>query len=181
MAGVLSFTSYFLDTGKVEDLDGRIVTCMTRVQGYKPEEVKRSEVVALAFYIASKSTGKAIQVRLLFPEERELYALGEKLFWARSGPRDIGCATCHVSYVGKRAGVLSYADVLGKDSSWTHWPAYRYSNDQAWTMQDRIRACYGNLGHPQPALYSLPILALEIFMAYQHRGAQVEEWPAFVR
>uniref|UniRef100_A0A831UIM5 SoxAX cytochrome complex subunit A n=1 Tax=Thermus islandicus TaxID=540988 RepID=A0A831UIM5_9DEIN len=172
---------YFLDTGKVEDLDGRIVTCMTRVQGYKPEEVKRSEVVALAFYIASKSTGKAIQVRLLFPEERELYALGEKLFWARSGPRDVGCATCHVSYVGKRAGVLPYADVLGKDRSWTHWPAYRYSNDQAWTMQDRIRACYGNLGHPQPALYSVPILALEIFLAYQNRGAQVEEWPAFVR
>lgn len=172
---------YFLDTGKVEDLDGRIVTCMTRVQGFKPEQVKRSEVVAVAFYIASKSTGHKAQTRLLFPEERELYALGEKLFWARSGPRDVGCATCHVTYVGKRAGVLPYADVLGKDRSWTHWPAYRYSNDQAWTMQDRIRACYGNLAHPQPALYSQPILALEVFLAYQNRGAQVEEWPAFVR
>jgi sulfur-oxidizing protein SoxA len=172
---------YFLDTGRVEDLDSRIVTCMTRVQGFKPQEVKRSEVVAVAFYIASKSTGHRIQVRLLFPEERALYALGEQLFYARSGARDIGCATCHVTYVGRRAGVLPYADVLGKDQSWTHWPAYRYSNDQAWTMQDRIRACYGNIAHPQPALYSTPILALELFLAYNNNGALVEEWPAFVR
>ncbi|WP_117238522.1 sulfur oxidation c-type cytochrome SoxA [Thermus sediminis] len=172
---------YFLDTGRVEDLDSRIVTCMTRVQGFKPEEVKRSEVVSIAFYIASKSTGQRVQVRLLFPQERELYALGEKLFYARTGQRDVGCATCHVTYVGRRAGVLSYADVLGKDKSWTNWPAYRYSNDQIWTMQDRIRACYGNIGHPAPALYSLPILALELFMAYHANGAVVEEWPAFVR
>ena len=172
---------YFLDTNRVEDLDSRIVTCMTRVQGFKPEEVKRDEVVAVAFYIASKSTGHKIQVRLLFPEERELYALGEKLFWARSGARDVGCATCHVSYVGRRAGVLPSADVRGKDKSWTHWPAYRYPNDQTWTMQDRIRACYGNIAHPQPALYSQPILALELYLAYHANGAVVEEWPAFVR
>ena len=172
---------YFLDTNRVEDLDSRIVTCMTRVQGFKPEEVKRDEVVAVAFYIASKSTGHKIQVRLLFPEERELYALGEKLFWARSGARDVGCATCHVSYVGRRAGVLPYADVLGKDKSWTHWPAYRCSNGQTWTMQDRIRACYGNIAHPQPALYSPPIRALELYLAYHANGAVVEEWPAFVR
>lgn len=172
---------YFLDTGRVEDLDSRILTCMTRVQGYKREQIRRSEVVAVAFYIASKSTGQKIQVRLLFPQERELYALGEKLFYARSGARDVGCATCHVTYVGKRAGVLPYADVLGKDQSWTHWPAYRYSNDQIWTMQDRIRACYGNIAHPAPDLYSLPILALEVFLAYRNNGAVVEEWPAFVR
>ncbi|GAA6735894.1 sulfur oxidation c-type cytochrome SoxA [Thermus oshimai] len=172
---------YFLDTGRVEDLDGRIVTCLTRVLGYKPQEVKRQEVVALAFYIASKSTGHRIQVRLLFPEERALYALGEKLFYARSGQRDLGCATCHITYVKRRAGVLPYADVLGEDQSWTHWPAYRYSNDQIWTMQDRIRACYGNIGHPQPNFYSTPILALELFLAYKNNGAVVEEWPAFVR
>ncbi|MCS7217963.1 MAG: sulfur oxidation c-type cytochrome SoxA [Thermus sp.] len=172
---------YFLDTNRVEDLDSRILTCMTRVQGFKPEQIRRSEVVAVAFYIASKSTGQRIQVRLLFPQERELYALGEKLFYARTGARDVGCATCHVTYVGRRAGVLPYADVLGKDQSWTHWPAYRYSNDQTWTMQDRIRACYGNIAHPPPDLYSLPILALEVFLAYRNNGAVVEEWPAFVR
>ncbi|TBH17265.1 sulfur oxidation c-type cytochrome SoxA [Thermus thermamylovorans] len=172
---------YFLDTNRVEDLDSRILTCMTRVQGFRPEQVRRSEVVALAFYIASYSTGKPIQVRLLFPQERELYALGERLFYARSGARDMGCATCHVTYVGRRAGVLPYADVLGKDKSWTNWPAYRYSNDQAWTMQDRIRACYTVIGHPGPELYSLPILALQLFMAYHANGVVVEEWPAFVR
>lgn len=59
---------------------------MTRVQGFKPEEVKRDEVVAVAFYIASKSTGHKIQVRLLFPEERELYALGRSSSGPARGP-----------------------------------------------------------------------------------------------
>jgi len=48
-------------------------------------------------------------------------------------------------------------------------------------MQDRLRAFYGNIAHPQPALYSQPILALELYLAYHANGAVVEEWPAFVR
>ncbi|WP_026234665.1 sulfur oxidation c-type cytochrome SoxA [Calidithermus timidus] len=172
---------YFPDSQRVDDLDTRIVYCMTQVQGFKPEEVKRSDVVAAAFYIASQSSGEQVRVTVSTPQEQALYALGEKLFYARSGKRDVGCATCHVDYVGRRAGPLFYADVLGEDHSWTHWPAYRYSNDQSWTMEDRIRACYGNLGHPRPDFYSAPIIALELFMAQKSNGAKIEESPAFVR
>lgn len=184
-AGVLQGASvqlprYFADTGKVEDLDSRIRTCMTQLQGLKPEEVKRSEVVPLAFFIAAQSDGLPIQVRIAAPAEREMYELGQKLFYARSGARDMGCATCHVSYVNRRSGVLPFSDVLGKDASMSHWPAYRYSNDQAWTMEDRIRACYGNLGHPQPDFYSPVPIALQLFMAYQANQAKAE-LPGFLR
>ncbi|MER3603407.1 MAG: sulfur oxidation c-type cytochrome SoxA [Thermus sp.] len=174
---------YFMDTNKVEDLDSRIRTCMIQLQGFKPEEIKRSEVVAIAFYVAAQSDGMPVQVRLLYPSEKAFYELGERLFYARSGARDIGCATCHVTYLGKRAGVLPYADVInvaGKGAAMTHWPAYRYSNDQAWTMEDRIRACYGNLGHPAPEFYSPAVIALQLFMAYHANGAKAE-LPGFLR
>lgn len=59
---------YFADTQRVDDLDTRIVYCMTQVQGYKPEEAKRSDVVAAAFYIASQSQGEQVRVKATTPE-----------------------------------------------------------------------------------------------------------------
>ncbi|MCS7058085.1 MAG: sulfur oxidation c-type cytochrome SoxA [Meiothermus sp.] len=171
---------YFFDTRRVEDLDSRIRTCMIRLQGFRPEEIQRSEVVAIAFYIASLSNEQTMYVRPLMPQEKKLYELGEKLFYLRAGPRDMGCASCHVTYVGRRAGVLPYSDLLGDKRVASHWPAFRYSNDQAWTMADRIRACYANLGMPAPDFYSEPIIALTLFMNAQARGARMD-LPGFIR
>lgn len=170
---------YFFDTRRVEDLDSRIRSCMVRLQGFRPEEIRRSEVVAIAFYLSSLSNEQPINVRPLMPQERQLYALGEQLFWVRAGPRDMGCATCHVTYVGRRAGVLPYSDVVAGRVA-KHWPAFRYSNDQAWTMADRIRACYANLSMPAPDFYSDPIIALSLYMAVQANGAKMD-LPGFLR
>ncbi|MDT7920411.1 MAG: sulfur oxidation c-type cytochrome SoxA [Meiothermus sp.] len=171
---------YFFDTRRVEDLDSRIRTCMIRLQGFRPEEIRRADVVAIAFYLASLSNGQPVTVRPLMPQEKKLYELGERLFYLRAGPRDMGCATCHVTYVGRRAGVLPYSDILKDKRAASHWPAFRYSNDQAWTMADRIRACYGNLSMPAPDFYSDPIIALTLFMNVQANGARMD-LPGFIR
>jgi sulfur-oxidizing protein SoxA len=171
---------YFFDTRRVEDIDSRIRTCMIQLQGFKPEEIRRSDVVAIAFYLASLSNERPVTVTPLMPQERALYALGEKLFYLRAGPRDMSCATCHVTYVGRRAGVLPYSDLLNDKRVASHWPAYRYSNDQAWTMADRIRACYSVLGMPAPDFYSEPIIALTLFLNVQARGGRMD-LPGFIR
>ncbi|WP_299428204.1 sulfur oxidation c-type cytochrome SoxA [uncultured Meiothermus sp.] len=171
---------YFFDTRRVEDLDSRIRSCMVRLQGFRPEEIRRSEVVAMAFYLASLSNEQPVAVRPLMPQERQLYALGEQLFNLRAGPRDMGCATCHVSYVGRRAGLLPYSDILKDKRAASHWPAFRYSNDQAWTMADRIRACYANLSMPAPEIDPVPLIALTLFMNVQANGARMD-LPGFIR
>ncbi|RIH89411.1 sulfur oxidation c-type cytochrome SoxA [Calidithermus roseus] len=176
---VAQLPRYFPDTGRVEDLDSRIRSCMIGLQGFKPEEVKRSEVIAIAFYLASLSHEATVDVRLATPQEKRMYALGEELFWVRAGPRDMGCATCHVTYRGKRSGVLPLSDVVGEKVA-AHWPAYRYSNDSALTMEDRIRTCYSNLGMPAPDYYSDAVIALGLWLAVQSNGAKMD-LPGFIR
>ena len=62
----------------------------------------------------------------------------------------------------------------------SHWPAFRYSNDQGWTMADRIRGCYTVLGMPAPDFYSEPIIALTLFMNVQANGVRMD-LPGFIR
>ena len=176
---VAQLPRYFFDTRRVEDLDSRIRSCMVRLQGFQPEEVKRSDVVAVAFYLASLSNEMPVNVRPLMPQEKKLYVLGEQLFQVRAGPRDMGCSTCHVTYKGRRAGVLPYSDVIGEKVA-AHWPAFRYSNDLALTMADRIRTCYSNLGMPAPDYYSDVVIALTLWMAVQANGAKMD-LPGFIR
>lgn len=170
---------YFADTQKVEDLDSRIRTCMVSQQGFTTAQVKRSEVIAVAFYLSSLSNEMPVNVQLTTAQEKSLYNLGEQLVNLRAGPRDMGCTTCHVTYKGRRAGVLPYSDLVSEKSA-AHWPAFRYSNDSALTLEDRIRTCYSNLSMPAPDLYSDAVIAISLWIAYQANGAPMD-LPGFIR
>ena len=71
---------YFEDTGGVQDLESRLLTCMERLQGYKRQDLVRSavspaasdgsDIEALALYITSRSNGMKMNVRLEHPKER---------------------------------------------------------------------------------------------------------------
>jgi len=98
---------YFADTGKVQDLESRLVTCMGALQGIPEAEAKkdhfgsgsakRSKMEALVAYITSESRGMKMNVSLRHPKEREAYEIGEKMFFYRAGPHDFACATCHAT------------------------------------------------------------------------------------
>src|SRR3954466_9377835 len=59
---------YFADTGKVQDLESRLVTCMERIQGFDGAEIlktpwgkgEKANLDALATYVAGQSRGLAI-------------------------------------------------------------------------------------------------------------------------
>ena len=95
---------YFADTDKVQDVESRLVTCMVELQGLSREEIVRnrfstldrtSDVEALATFVASRSNGMKMDVRLSNSRERETYKAGEYIFHRRDGPTDFGCITCH--------------------------------------------------------------------------------------
>src|SRR6188768_2800196 len=61
---------YFADTGKVQDLETRLVTCMERLQGFDGAEIAKTpfgkgemaNVTALATYVAGESRGMKFDV-----------------------------------------------------------------------------------------------------------------------
>lgn len=172
---------YFPDTDKVEDLETRVVSCMVRVQGFKPEEIKRDEVVAITTYIASKSSKARMEVRPTHPQEIAMYNLGRELWYTRAGPRDMSCAVCHDEHAGQRvrlSPVMSPKQGLGGE-----WPAYRFEEDRMYTFENRIQFCYTSIGIPAPAFYSEPQIALTMYILTEatKAGHSFQELPFFTR
>jgi sulfur-oxidizing protein SoxA len=172
---------YFPDSRRVEDLETRVHTCMQRVQGYKPSEIRREEVKSITAYVASLSSQAKLQVVPKHPQELAMYNLGRELWYYRAGARDMSCAICHGQYAGQRvrlSPVRSPQQGLGNQ-----WPAYRFEADQLYTMEDRIKFCYESIAISPPALYSEAYIALTVYMLTEatRAGHSFEELPFFTR
>ena len=173
---------YFEDTQQVQDVESRLVTCMMTLQGltreqaisgwYKPD----SDMEALVTYVAGKSRGATIQASTAHPEEQQIRALGEALFFRRSGPLDFSCATCH-SQPDKRIRLSEVRDFLipaDAQAVLAQWPAYRVSQGQVWTMERRLIDCMRQMRWPEPQYLSEAIVALEAFLQKQGDGALMQ-------
>jgi len=173
---------YFKDTGRVQDLESRLVTCMTTLQGFtEAEATKRvfgnadnpSDMEYLAAYVAGQSRGTKMQVSTKLPQEKETYELGKKLFFYRAGSWDFSCASCHGTE-GKRIRMQELpvlSEPAGARGTYTTWPGYRVSVSQLKTMQWRINDCFRQQRFPEPAYGSEATVALTMFMAVNANGA----------
>ncbi|MGB5773919.1 MAG: sulfur oxidation c-type cytochrome SoxA, partial [Sedimenticolaceae bacterium] len=124
---------YFEDTGKVMDLESRLVYCLTTLQGFAKDDpvVKKrhgsdSDMMKLQTYIAMQSNGMPWNPPMTHPLEKALRDAGEVMFYRRSGPMDFSCQTCHTE-TGKRirASVLPNIHEPEEWSKAVSWPAER--------------------------------------------------------
>lgn len=176
---------FFADAGRVMDAETRILWCMEQLQGISAADyVKRphpgggqpvKDLGAIATWVASKSSGQRFAAPLSHAKEREAAALGETLFYRRSGPFDFACATCHAnSGLRIRLQGLPYlaekkeaAKVVGE------WPAYRVSTTHVMTMQHRLYDCYWQMRMPELQLGSEASVALVAFLTRQAEGGEI--------
>ncbi|HEY9397512.1 MAG TPA: sulfur oxidation c-type cytochrome SoxA, partial [Burkholderiales bacterium] len=140
---------YFADTGKVEDLESRLVSCMTQLQGLDRAEVTKkpygsasyqSDMEALVAYVVGQSRGMKMAAPQKHAKEREAFALGKEIFYYRAGPFDFACSTCH-GEDGKRIRLQDLPNLTqkkGAEFAYTTWPAYRVSQGELRTMQWRL-------------------------------------------
>ncbi|MFO1319321.1 MAG: sulfur oxidation c-type cytochrome SoxA [Burkholderiales bacterium] len=169
---------YFADSGRVEDAESRLVTCMATLQGMAPEEAIRdwtrpgSDLEALVTYVATQSRGHPIALPEARPEEQRMIRLGEAFFYRRSGPLDFACATCH-SNDGRRIRLQELPNFRNADNaraSMITWPAYRVSQSAVWTMERRLIDCIRQMRNPEPGFGSDAIIALQSYLQHQAAG-----------
>ena len=173
---------YFKDTDRVQDLESRLVTCMTTLQGFTEKEAtkrvfgnadKPSDMEYLAAYVASRSRGIRMQVSTRNPKAKASYELGRALFHYRAGSWDFSCASCHGT-PGKRIRMQALpvlSSKAGARGTYTTWPGYRVSNSQLKTMQWRINDCFRQQRFPEPNYGSDATVALTMYMAVNANGA----------
>ena len=176
---------YFADADRVQDLETRILWCMEKLQGISAADYVKQphpaggqpvkDLGAIATYVASKSAGEKYAARLDNRQEKDAVALGETLFYRRSGPFDFACATCH-SQSGLRIrlqGLPFLADKKEAAKVVGEWPAYRVSTAQVMTMQHRLYDCYWQMRMPELQLGSDVSVALVAFLTQQAAGGEI--------
>ena len=181
---------WFADTGRVQDMESRLLTCMERLQGFDAaliaktpfgkEEQKTLE--SLSAWISSESRGLKFKLPQAHAEERKSYELGKRAFFYRAGSHDFSCASCHSS-ADKRIR-LQDLPILTKNPGdgvgFAAWPAYRVSSGELWSMQRRLNDCYRQQRFPYPGYASDVTIALASYMGVNAQGA-VSVAPALKR
>jgi sulfur-oxidizing protein SoxA len=172
---------YFPDTGKVQDLESRLLTCMQTLQGLDTAEVaktafgrgEQANMESLVAWIAAESRGLRFNLPLAHAEERKMYELGKRAFFYRGGSHDFSCASCH-GEAGKRIRLQDLPDLTknpGDGIGFAAWPAYRVSSGELWTMQRRLNDCYRQQRFPFPGYASDVTIALGSYMGVNAKGA----------
>ena len=173
---------YFADTGWVQDLESRLVTCMQELQGFDAQEIaktpfgrgEQNNVTALATWIAAESKGMKLNLPQGHIEERKMYEVGKRLFFMRGGSHDFACATCH-SQDDKRIRLQDLPNLTknpGAGNGFGAWPAYRVSNGQMWGAQLRLNDCYRQQRFPYPLFGSDATIALGVYMGVNGKGGE---------
>jgi len=169
---------YFADTGKVMDLEARLVHCMMTLQGFTRDDtpVKKrhgsgSDMMKLQTYIAKQSNGMKWNPPMDHPLEKAMRDAGEVMFYRRSGTMDFSCQTCHGA-TGKRirASVLPN---INEPAEWTKaisWPAERAGQQNVRSTQHRLRGCLWQMRYPGIKAGSDASIALISFWTDAARG-----------
>jgi sulfur-oxidizing protein SoxA len=176
---------YFKDADRVMDAETRILWCMEQLQGFNAADlVKRphpgggqpvKELGAITTWVANQSSGQKFAAKLDQPKEKEVVALGEELFFRRSGPFDFSCATCHAAE-GLRIrlqGLPYLADPKEAAKVIGEWPAYRVSSTHVMTMQHRLYDCFWQMRMPELQMGSEASVALIAFLTKQAEGGEI--------
>jgi sulfur-oxidizing protein SoxA len=176
---------YFGDADRVMDVEARILWCMEKLQGFERAELLThphpgpgmpvKDLGAIATYIAYRSNGRSFAAAFNHRKEKEMLALGEALFFRRSGPMDFACSTCHGDS-GKRIRLqplplFSKPDEARKIVG--AWPAYRVSTAHVMTMQHRIYDCFWQMRLPEVELGSDVSVALISYLVKQAEGGEI--------
>jgi L-cysteine S-thiosulfotransferase len=173
---------WFADSGRVQDLESRLLTCMETLQGLNAAEIaatpfgrgEQKNMEALAAWISAESRGQRFALPQGHAEEKKFYELGKRAFFYRGGPYDFSCASCHDA-AGKRIRLQDLPDLTknpGDGIGFAAWPAYRVSSGELWTMQRRLNDCYRQQRFPFPGYASDVTIALGVYMGVNAKGAE---------
>jgi sulfur-oxidizing protein SoxA len=174
---------YFKDTKKVQDLESRLLTCMTTLQGIPEEQItakpfasdtKPSDISSLASYVVGQSKGMKMAVSVKHPMEKEAYEIGKRIFNYRAGPYDFACSTCHATDA-VRIRMQDLPNLNNKadaQTAYTSWPAYRVSQGLTRSFQWRLNDCFRQQRFPEPKFASEATVALTMFLAVNANGAE---------
>lgn len=165
--GIRNAFPYF-DTkrNEVVTIGQAINECRTE-NGEKPLPYGKGDIAKIAAYMAFKSRGKPIDIKIPSKEAMQAYERGKKNFYKQRGVLFMSCAECHVQGSGQSIRAERLSPALGATS---HFPVYRIKWQGLGTLQRRLSGCWRDTGSEKPKLQSKELKELEYFLTYMSNG-----------
>jgi sulfur-oxidizing protein SoxA len=157
-------------TKQVTTLEMAINKCRTK-KGLKPYKLAKGKLASLSAYIAYKTRGKKINVKITSKDAAKAYENGKKFFYSKRGYLGLSCASCHVQGAGQRVRAEYLSPLLGQV---THFPVYRLKWQGLGTMHRRLKGCQKNQGTVPEKHGSVAFNELEYFMTYMSNGLKFD-------
>jgi sulfur-oxidizing protein SoxA len=169
MRGVAArYPTYFEESSRPIDVQGRINICREVNQKATPLPLESRELLALSAFIGRQSRGMPIETGV--DERLEPFrARGQQLYELRQGQLNFSCANCHDDNWGRRlaSSVIPQAHPTG-------YPLYRLEWQAMGSLQRRLRNCMvGVRAEPYP-FGSPEFVDLELFLMTRARGMPME-------
>ncbi|WP_027015361.1 sulfur oxidation c-type cytochrome SoxA [Comamonas composti] len=173
---------YFADTGRVQDLESRLLSCMESLQGFDARKIaatpfgkdEQKNMEALVAWVSAESKGMKFNLPQAHAQERQMYEVGKRVFFMRSGSHDFACASCHGAD-DKRIRLQDLPNLTkapGAAAGFGAWPAYRVSSGELWSMQRRLNDCFRQQRFPYPGYASDVTIALSVYMGVNGKGGE---------
>jgi len=153
---------------EVRTLAMQINGCRTEQMGAEAWKYDGGDMLNMEALLASVARGNPINVAIDGPAEAA-YALGEELYYTRTGQLDLSCANCHEDNYGNniRADHLSQGQING-------FPTYRLKNAKLNGVHSRFKGCVRDTRAETYAVGSEEFVALELYVASRGNGLSVE-------
>ena len=169
LAGVRAVYPKWNETAEeVRTLAMQINACREDNMGAEAYGYTSGSMASMEALLASVSRGMPVNVAIDGPVA-ETYALGEELYYTRTGQLELSCANCHEDNYGNyiRADHLSQGQING-------FPAYRLKNAKLNTVHDRFKGCVRDTRAETYSPGSPEFVALELYVAARGNGLSVE-------
>lgn len=169
MAGVRPvYPRWNEEAGEVRTLAMQINDCRETRMGAEAWGYTSGAMANMEALISSVSRGMPINVAIDGPAA-ETYAMGEELYYTRTGQLELSCASCHEENYGNyiRADHLSQGHING-------FPTYRLKNAKLNTVHARFKGCVRDTRAETYGPGSPEFVALELYVASRGNGLSVE-------
>jgi sulfur-oxidizing protein SoxA len=165
MKGVAARYPAFVESlGRVVDVEQRINGCVVVNQKAPALAWESENLLALTAYVARKSRGTPVAVRIDGPAAGA-YERGRRIYFERQGQLNLACTNCHDASWGRTI----FAEKVSQGQP-VDWPAYRFEWQALGSLERRLRACYFGVRAEMPPFGADDLVALELYLAHRARG-----------
>ena len=163
-----SYPKYYEPAKKVINLEQRINICREEQMKAAPWAYESDALLAMTAFVRLQSRRTPTNVKIDGPAA-QAFALGKKMYTARTGQYGMACALCH----NERYGSAMRGDTISQGHP-NASPAWRMPAQKLISLHERFKICYG-LMRAEPFASGAPeFVALELYLNWRANGLPLE-------